>query len=121
MIVGYDIACYSYGSGPCVPPTKGFARTAAFGEEDRIRIMQDLLREELSRNARYPRTTSVIAILHWTEDGEDRRMELRAGLLDRNLPARAPYPHQDEAMAEFLANVWVGETEPPGVTAHIRY
>jgi hypothetical protein len=83
--------------------------------------MQGLLREEMLRNGSHPRTTSVIATLYWTEDGEDRRMELRAGLLDRNRPERAPYPHQTEAMAEFLANVWVGETEPGGVTGSSRF
>jgi len=119
MIVGYDIACYSYGSGPCVAPSKGFVKTTAFEETDRIRIMQDLLREELFRNSRYPRTTSVIATFQWTEDGEDRRLQLRAGLLDRNSPERAPYPYQAEAMAEFSANVWVGETEPPGIVGSL--
>jgi hypothetical protein len=117
MIVGYDIACYSYGSGPCVPPSQGFARTTDLEAEDRDRIMRELLRAELARNPIHPRTTSVIATLHWTEKGEDRSMQLRAGLLDRNLPERAPYPYQTEAMAEFVANVWVGENEPAtGIT-----
>lgn len=120
MIVGYDLASYSYGSGPCVPQTMGYVRTETFGEDDRIRIMQDLYRRALCSNPSHPRATSVIATFHWEEGGDQRRLELRAGLLDRNRPDRAPYPYQTEAMTEFLENVWVGEHAPAiGITGTI--
>ena len=120
MIVGYDLACYSYGGGPCVAPTMGYVRTEAFGEEDRVRIMKEIYRRALAGNPSYPRVTSVIATFHWTKGDEERRMEMRAGLLDRNRPAMAPYPYQAEAMAEFMDNVWVGDREPAvGITGTI--
>lgn len=113
MIVGYDLACYSYGTGPCIAPTKGYVRVDDFDPSTRERVMRDLLREQLLLNPVHPRTTSIIATFHW---GEAESVRIRAGLLDRNLPERAPYPYQTEAMAEFIANTWVGDDEPPGVT-----
>ena len=116
MIVGYDIACYSYGSGPCVSPTKGYLKTEAFEPADREAAMRELMREQLARHPIFPRATSIIVTFLWN----DERLQLRAGLYDRNMPKKAPYSYQAEAMAEFVANVWVGESEPlTGVTGDI--
>ena len=110
MIIGYDVACYSYGSGPCVTPTQGYIRSDRFEEEDRIDAMREILRQRLAAHPISPRVTSIIVTFHW---GDGEQLRLRAGLLDRNVPERAPYTYQADGMAAFLANVWVGEDEPP--------
>ncbi len=116
MIVGYDLACYSNGSGPCVAPTRGYLRVDAFDEVAQAKAMKDLLREQLHAHPSHPRVTSIIVGFVW---GEDERLELRAGLIDRTTPDRAPYSYQEKEMAEFLSNVWVGSDEPRRVPANI--
>lgn len=110
MIVGYDIACYSNGSGPCVAPTAGYLRVDTFDAQRQQDAMKDLLRKQLLLHPSYPRVTSIIVDFVWEDD---RRVQVRAGLIDRTIPERAPYPHQEREMAAFLSNVWVGEEPPP--------
>lgn len=109
MIVGYDVASYSYGTGPCIAPSEGYLKVDRFETVDREAAMRDILRRQLAQNPTWPRVTSVIVTFHW---GEGERIQLRAGLLDRNRPERAPQQHQPQAMADFIANTWVGEDEP---------
>jgi len=109
MIIGYDVASYSYGTGPCRTGGTGFLKVPRFEDADRSEVMLEILRREMAQTGSFERVTSIIATLYW---GDDQTMQLRAGLLDRNTPSRAPFPYQAEAMSELRENVWVGEDEP---------
>lgn len=109
MVVGYTVSAYSYGTGPCRTGS-GFLIVPRLEDEcDRADVMIEILRREMAASGRTSRITSVMATLFW---GEGRSIALYAGLFDRNLPSRAPWPHQVEEMDEFRRNVWVGDEEP---------